>query len=152
MPDHDTQRKRPLDALAGSWELEATLDGRSMSVARTTFAWHGGLLLGHAEPPTSIVPEWQGLAPETTDTALGLDDHTGAFSMLYADARGVSRIYAMTLDGHRWTLRSRPGPDFHQRFEGAFAAAGDRIDGRWERSEDGETWALDFDVTYRRTG
>jgi hypothetical protein len=40
--------------------------------------------------------------------------------------------------------------DFRQRFTGEFSADGRTISGRWETSQDGSTWELDFDLTYRR--
>lgn len=54
-----------------------------------------------------------------------------------------------------WTqLRTEPdfSPlDFAQRFEGRFSPDGDRIDARWETSPDGgQTWRLDFELTYTR--
>ena len=47
----------------------------------------------------------------------------------------------MTFAGEEWTLH-REDPDFHQRFVARVSA--DRIDGRWEASEDrGATWRKD---------
>ena len=34
----------------------------------------------------------------------GLDEYSGTFSMLYADARGVSRVYSSTLVAGEWTI------------------------------------------------
>jgi hypothetical protein len=137
-----------LESLVGEWEQTAAIDGRTMSVARTRFAWVGGLLLQHTAPPSSIVEEWDGAAPRTVDAAIGRDDHTGELTMLYADARGVCRRYAMTFDGARWTLESRPGETFFQRFAATVGA--DEITGAWERSGDGAAWEKDFDVLLRR--
>ncbi|PZF83742.1 hypothetical protein C1I92_11545 [Jiangella anatolica] len=142
-----------LDVLVGAWELTATIDDRVMSRARTTFRWQGdgGLLAQRTDPQTFLVPEWEGAAPEWTETVIGVDDYSGAYTMLLSDARGVGRVYRMAFDDdRRWTMTSRPGEDFHQRFEGTVAADGATIDGRWEASSDGRTWATDFAVTYRR--
>ena len=68
---------------------------------------------------------------------------------LYADSRGVFRIYRMTLTESEWRLE-RAAPDFHQRFVGVFRDDGRTIDGRWESSPDGTTWELDFPITYRK--
>lgn len=141
-----------LDVLVGSWELTATIDDRVMSRSRTTFHWlgDGGFLAQRTDPQTFVVPEWQGLAPEWTETVIGVDDYSGAYTMLLTDSRGVGRVYRMAFDDGRWTLASRPGEDFHQRFEGTVAADAATIDGRWEASPDGRVWATDFVVAYRR--
>lgn len=141
-----------LTALVGQWDLETTSDGRTMSRARVTFGWHrdGGLLVYRADPPSHLVAEWQDAAPQWVDAVIGVDDHTGEFTKLYVDSRGVSRVYRMTLDDRRWTMTSRPGPQFHQRFEADIAADGTAIHGRWLASPDGATWSTDFHITYRR--
>ncbi len=141
-----------LDLLVGHWELIASSDGRTMSKARATFRWLDGtgFLTHRVDPQTYLVPEWVGAAPSWTESVIGLDDHSDTFTMLYTDSRGVCRTYRMTLDATRWTLSSRPGPEFHQRFEGTFNDDHTLITARWEASPDGDDWATDFDVTYRR--
>jgi hypothetical protein len=84
------------------------------------------------------------------DAVVGLDDHSDLFTMLYTDSRGVCRTYRMRLDATKWTLESRPGPDFLQRFEAAVNEDRTAISGRWEASRDGREWSTDFEVTYRR--
>ena len=44
----------------------------------------------------------------------------------------------------------REAPGFSQRFIGTVSADGDTVDARWETSEDGVTWNLDFELTYVR--
>jgi hypothetical protein len=141
-----------LDLLVGDWELTATSGGRIMSRSRSTFHWLGdrGFLVQRNDPPTYVVPEWVDAAPRWVDAVIGLDDHSDVFTMLYTDSRGVCRTYRMRLDAGRWTLESRPGRDFFQRFEGAFDDGRTVIDGRWEASDDAANWSTDFDVTYRR--
>ena len=76
---------------------------------------------------------------------LGVGD---AFTALYHDERGVCRVSAMTFEASHWTL-SREDPDMFQRFIADVAP--DRIDGRWEASEDrGSTWRKDFDLDFER--
>ena len=73
--------------------------------------------------------------------------------MHYFDSRGVSRAYAMRLDGRSWTLERTPsGPrsDFWQRWVSEFSDDWNTIEGRWETSEDGSDWKLDFPLTYTR--
>ena len=77
----------------------------------------------------------------------------GEYVVHYFDARGVSRIYAMTFDGGRWTLL-RDAPDFSEfAFAQRFVAdvESDVIRGRWETApEKGAPWELDFELTYTR--
>jgi hypothetical protein len=44
----------------------------------------------------------------------------------------------------------RDAPGFHQRFSATVSADGDTMDGRWEISNDGVDWNLDFELTYVR--
>ncbi len=80
--------------------------------------------------------------------------------MHYFDARGVMRLYVMTLAGATWTIALAPGedwngpngPGFNQRFIGEISADGTTIEGRWERGMGvaGDRWELDFPLTYVR--
>jgi hypothetical protein len=60
----------------------------------------------------------------------------------------------MSLEDGVWKLwREEPdfSPlDFSQRFTGTFSDDGKTIGGRWEISQDGKTWELDFDLTYKK--
>jgi hypothetical protein len=141
-----------LDLLVGEWELTASSGERVMSTSRSKFQWLGdrGLLVQRNDPPSYLAPEWADAAPRWVDAVIGLDDYSDTFTMLYTDSRGVCRTYRMHLDASRWTLESRPGPDFFQRFQGVFNDDRTVIDGRWDASDDGKNWSTDFDVTYRR--
>jgi hypothetical protein len=55
----------------------------------------------------------------------------------------------MGLEDGVWKLW-RQGEPFSQRFTGTFSENGTTIAGRWEKAEDGATWATDFDLTYTR--
>jgi hypothetical protein len=69
------------------------------------------------------------------------------YEVLYADERGLSRVYTMTFACGEWT-QSRTDPGFHQRFRDRLATDGNRIDAAWSRPhDDGATWIHDFDVT-----
>ena len=62
--------------------------------------------------------------------------------------RPTSRLFGMTLAGNHWVML-REDPDFYQRFVATIAP--DRIDGRWEASDDGgATWRKDFDLIFER--
>jgi hypothetical protein len=52
------------------------------------------------EPP----PQWVANNPLPLVSVFGLDEYSGTFSMLYADARGVSRVYSSTLVAGEWTI------------------------------------------------
>jgi hypothetical protein len=91
-----------------------------------------------------------------TTAVIGVDDGTGEFTQLYADARGTRRVYAMSLRDGVWTLR-RDEPGFRQRYTGTLSADGDTITGYWEMSRDtgpdrDGTWSKDFDITFTRIG
>ncbi|RSN61253.1 hypothetical protein DMH01_18700 [Amycolatopsis sp. WAC 04182] len=138
-----------LDVLVGSW--------------RTTLrnAWF--LDPADQEVPGSATVEWLGDAfvvlrwtmGDGDDNAasemvlvLGRSDTRDTYTALYHDERGVCRVFAMTFDGTRWHL-NRQDPDMHQRFIADVRP--DRIDARWEASEDhGSTWRKDFDIIFER--
>jgi hypothetical protein len=136
---------RALDRFVGEWTMAATPPGGPPwpGAGRVRFAWlDGGAFL--LQRWTVDLPE----APDGT-AIIGCDAANGAYVQLYADERGVCRVYEMRLDGDAWTLR-RAGAPFAQRFTGAFSADGATIIGRWELAQDGEEWQTDFDVTYTR--
>jgi hypothetical protein len=79
---------------------------------------------------------------------IGRSDPREQLVLLYHDERGVLRVFDMTFGNGEWTL-VREDPDFRQRFVASVAE--DRIDGRWEASEDaGATWRKDFDLIFER--
>lgn len=141
-----------LEVLVGQWELTASSGGQIMSTSRSTFSWLGdrAFLVQRIDPPSHLAAEWVDAAPQWVDAVVGLDDHSDTFTMLYTDSRGVCRTYRMSLDDNRWTLSGQPGPEFYQRFDGAFNDDGTVINGKWETSGDGRDWSTDFEVRYRR--
>jgi hypothetical protein len=132
-----------LDVIVGEWSVTMSdawfLEPEGAEVRGTaTVEWLGDAFL-------VMRSEFGG----TTELAIGRSDARDEFKVLYHDDRGVSRLFEMTFDGVHWTL-SREDPDFHQRFVSTVAP--DRIEGRWEASEDeGRTWRKDFDLTFERT-
>jgi hypothetical protein len=139
-----------LDVLVGSWrttlrhawflepadrEVPGSASGEWLGEAFVVFRWtmHGDV----------------GAATSEMVLVLGRSDPQDAYTALYHDERGVCRLYAMTFDGSRWVL-SREDPDMFQRFSADVGP--DRIEGRWEMSEDqGSTWRTDFDLVFERT-
>ncbi|MGV9806245.1 hypothetical protein [Micromonospora chersina] len=141
-----------LDVLVGRWSVQPEVEG--LGVGWTEFAWvEDGRFLrqfSDAEPVPETAPRaWRENNPLPTTQLIGLDDAGEEFTVLYADARGVHRVYRMTFGDGQW-LMWRAAPGFHQRFTGALREDGTAIDARWERSEDGADWALDFRLAYRR--
>lgn len=142
-----------LEPLVGEWEMQVVVDGQAMVIGRTRFEWleGGGFLIQHSEGEVSedMPADWVSNSPMPLTTIIGLDDSSGTFSVLYADARRVCRVYEMTLDDGVWTQR-REAPGFNQRFTGSFSDDGTTITARWETSTDGETWEPDFDMVYTK--
>jgi hypothetical protein len=143
----------PLGRLIGTWDFEASSGARFLGRGWTSFEWieGGAFILQRAddEPDPATPRDWSDHSPMPVTAVLGWDDTTGEGAQLYSDARGVFRIYRMSLTDEAWTVW-REAPGFNQRFIGRFAAGGTTIEGRWETSEDGTAWAADFDMRYRR--
>ena len=142
-----------LDKLAGAWESETIADGQVVARGLTVYGWleDRKFMVQHADGElTEAAPAiWRENWPLPSTSIIGFDDSSGAFSMLYADARDVFRIYQMAVEKDVVTLR-REAPGFHQRFVAAFDAEGDTMTAVWEKSEDGVEWSKDFDIVYRR--
>jgi hypothetical protein len=136
-----------LDGLVGGWTTTLSnawfLEPAGVEVpGRTTIERLGESLL--------VVRSELGAGAHHSEMMLviGRSDPNDAYVALYQDDRGVCRQFAMTFDGEHWTM-TREDPDFHQRFIADVDT--DRIQGRWEASEDqGKTWRKDFDITFVR--
>jgi hypothetical protein len=132
----------PLNALVGSWTIEATHPFFPSTVVRgrADFEWlEGGRFLlqrsrnDHPDFPDSLI-------------VFGADDDE--LSMHYFDSRGVHRVYGVTFDDGVWRMW-RHAPGFSQRFTGTFED-GDTIAGLWKLSRDDTTWDDDLQITFRR--
>jgi len=141
----------PLGRLVGTWEIEPLLHGLAPGKGSVSFEWiEGESFLLQRSVAEWTDPGWAENAPRTTQSVIGFDDTTMEITQLYADDRGVTRIYRGTLTEDQWLLE-RSAPGFHQRFVGILSEDGNTIDGRWEVSPDGTNWELDFPIIYRRT-
>src|SRR5579864_6544891 len=114
-----------LNVLVGEWKMQASVGGQLVGRARAAFEWleEGAFLVQHADvEPSEFEPpaEWVANSPFPLATAIGLDDSTERFSMLYGDARGVFRVYQMSLADGVWKVW-REAPGFFQRFTGTFS-------------------------------
>jgi hypothetical protein len=137
-----------LEVLVGDWEMELSnasfLPRQSDTVKGTaSFEWvqDGAFLLMRQgdKPPSPPAAIW----------LISRDDSDPDYTVLYYDARGVSRVYHMSLADGVWRIwRSAPG--FSQRFEGRLSDDGNTMTAAWEKSFDGTQWEHDFNVTYRR--
>ncbi|MFI6009169.1 hypothetical protein ACIBAG_10090 [Streptomyces sp. NPDC051243] len=144
---------RHLDILVGEWDTWAA--GRSVGPVRTEFAWaeSGAFLVQRADvgPETALPGVWATHAPFPTVSLTGYDDTAEEYTVLYADGRGVSRVYQGSMTDRTWR-QWRTAPGFHQRLTATVSPDGTTIEGSWEQSPDGEEWTTDFDVTFVRTG
>ncbi len=138
-----------LDVFVGPWTMEIRwsaethklVGGPPVMFAPVSFAW--------LEAGAFLVQRNVGGGAPGARWAIGPDDDSGGYTALYADDRGVSRVYQMSLADRAWQLwREQEG--FDQRFQGRFSRDGRTIEGKWEKAVDGAPWTLDFELTYRR--
>lgn len=143
MQQLDTLRGTWRTTLRNAWFLEPT-DQEVPGSA--TGSWLGDAFLVFRWTMEGDV----GTATSEMVLVLGRSDVHDAYTALYHDERGTCRVFSMTFDEARWTL-VREDPDMHQRFVADLRP--DRIDGRWEASDDGgTTWRKDFDLVFERVG
>ena len=138
---------RRLDAFVGTWDISMHVSGRleHEGAATTSFEWlEGGRFLIQRSRADDPFPDGISI--------IGWDEERGGCLVHYFDSRGVARLYDLTFDGSTLEM-SRPYAegDFAQRFSGRLSDDGTRMEGRWEFSDDGEEWELDFELTYDRT-
>lgn len=133
----------PLDrlrVLLGEWSMESKkLGGRGLTTVDMT---EGDMFVRIRTSPM------EGEFPSST-WIIGADESSDELTCLYWDSRGVGRVYRTTMAEGAWKIW-RHAPGFNQRYIGILAIDGRSIDGRWEFSEDGSTWTVDFDLSYSR--
>jgi hypothetical protein len=143
--------------LTGAWDMELSEasflpDPDARVHGSVTFEWVGqgaALLMRMAvqDPSEATVP-----GPHGATWIIGRDDREPCYQVLYADDRGVSRVYRMSFGDDTWRMW-RDTPEFSQRFDAEVSADRAEIDSTWQRSADGGmTWERDFRVRYRRPG
>jgi hypothetical protein len=134
-----------LEPLVGEWSVEIAFPADPETPVRgsVSFEW----LEGGAFLVMRAGVEWSG--PSGSVAVIGRDEKTETYSMLYFDARGVSRIYEMSFGDGVWK-QWRSAPGFSQRFTGTLSEDGSTIAAKWEKSSDGSQWDHDFDLTYTR--
>ncbi len=133
-----------LDVLIGEWSLTLTdswfLASRDVQQrGRAVCRWLNDAFI-ELEAEMEGAPMWH--------FVFGRSDANGQLLALYHDPRPTSRLFHVVAADHEWTLL-REDPDFHQRFVATVSP--DRIDGRWDASEDrGKSWRKDFDLIFER--
>jgi hypothetical protein len=152
-PESPKYPLEPLERFVGEWQMEASIGGEVMGRARSTFEWLDDrkflVQRTEGEVTEDANEAWQQNSPLPTIVVIGLDDSSHRYSHVYADARSVHRVYAMSLSDGVWKIW-RDAPGFFQRFTATISDDGDTITGYWEGSSDGSDWSHDFDVTYTR--
>jgi hypothetical protein len=145
----------PLDILVGAWSLEALFPNMPTGRGRATFEWASGgaflvqtveLLVDRTLVPHDVAPD--------SIAIIGAAADANAYVQHYFDARGVARLYQMTLHARTWTLTRTAADftplDFSQRYTGAISDDGRTITGYWESAPNDSDWRKDFDLVYRR--
>ena len=135
----------PLQFLAGAWDME--LSGASF-LPDPDASVHGPVTFEWIEHGAALVMRMGGAAT----WIIGRDDSDPDYCVLYADDRGVSRVYRMSLSDRTWRMW-RETPAFSQRFDAEVSPGQAEITGSWQKSVDGgRTWEHDFTVRYSRLG
>jgi hypothetical protein len=139
---------KPLEVLSGHWEMElsnaAFLPDPSATVkGSVSFEWvqGGAFLLMRIGDKSSGAPNAIWL--------IGRDETRPNYTVLYYDARSVSRVYEMSFSKSVWKMW-REAPGFWQRYDGTLSKNSKTITAHWEKSSDGINWEHDFDVTYTK--
>jgi hypothetical protein len=138
-----------LEPLIGTWTIAAQpppgAEPWPAASGRATFEWHESRMF--VIQRTAVEAD---NAPPDSVSIIGCDAANGTYFQLYSDARGVCRVYEMSIGEGEWKLW-RNGEPFAQRFVATIDDDASTITGRWEASEDGTNFATDFDLTYRRS-
>ncbi len=134
-----------LDRAAGTWIVTGShpyLPGRTLRGRVTFERIEGGAFLRmHSKLEDADIPE--GIA------IFGTDGDEKTCTMLYFDARGVSRRYEVTFheDGFSW---SREPPQFAQRFRITIAKDNSSMQGEGTMKQAGKDWEPDLRLSYVR--
>jgi hypothetical protein len=138
-----------LEPLVGNWRMElygaAFLPDPAARVAGSVnIDWvEGGAAL--------VMRQGDSALPPAAVWIIGRDDARDDYSVLYADDRGVSRIYGMSFRNAHWRMW-RDAPELSQRFYADVDLEREVISGRWEKSVDERaSWEHDFNIDYVRT-
>jgi hypothetical protein len=136
-----------LQFLAGAWDMELS---EASFLPDADARVHGSVTFEWIEQGAALVMHMGDAAAPTATWIIGRDDSEPGYHVLYADDRGVSRVYRMRLTDSTWRIW-RDTPEFSQRFDAEVSAGLAEINGSWQKSVDGGvTWEHDFKVRYSR--
>lgn len=145
---HDNPTLTSLEGLVGEWGMELSHTSFLPDPSDTV---KGPVLIEWVQEGAFLAMRMGDKQPGPPQ-ALWLISRDGSFptyTVLYYDARSVSRVYQMSFSERVWKMW-REAPGFWQRYEGRVHDDGKAITGHWEKSADGTTWEHDFDVTYTK--
>jgi hypothetical protein len=133
--------------LVGPWDMELS---DASFLPDPDAKVHAPVIFEWIEQGAALVMRMGDATTPTATWIIGRDESEADYRVLYADDRGVSRIYGMTLSESTWRMW-RDTPEFSQRFDADVSADQTEITGTWRKSSDGgATWEHDFNVGYRR--
>lgn len=136
-----------LGFLAGAWDMELS---EAAFLADPDAKVRGSVAFEWIEQGAALVMRMGDTAAPMATWIIGRDDAEPDYHVLYADNRGVSRVYRMSMIGGSWRMW-RDTPAFSQRFDAEVGAGQTEISGSWRKSFDGgTTWEHDFKVRYSR--
>ncbi len=130
-----------LDILLGDWVTESRAYSEGRGFTKVAPTEDGKFLRIESSAEDNRFPH--------STELVGSDESRDECTALYHDSRGVYRVYRMSVVDGVWRMW-RDAPGFNQRYIGTIKDGGQTIEGRWERSGDGERWHVDFDLTYRK--
>ena len=138
-----------LRLLAGDWDMELS---EASFLPDPDVKLRGSVTVAWIEQGAALALRMGDARAPTATWIIGRDDAEPGYHVLYADDRGVSRVYRMSLRGGTWRIW-RDTPEFSQRFEAQVSTDRAEISGTWQKSADGgTTWEHDFNVRYTRPG
>ncbi len=135
--------------LVGDWSIELSNasflpDPKQKINFSVTYEWKAdGAVIAVQQGSAEANP------PQVATWIIGRDEDDDNYTVLYADNRGVSRVYQMSFKNNVWKMW-RNNSKFSQRFEGKVSEDKNTINAKWEKSVDGgKTWEHDFNLTYK---
>lgn len=136
--------------LVGDWTIELSnasfLPDKSQKISfNVNYEWKAdGAVIAVQQGDAKAKP------PQLATWIIGHDESDENYTVLYADNRGVSRVYQMSFKDNIWKMW-RDNPKFSQRFEGKVSDDRKTISASWEKSNNGgKSWEHDFDMTYKK--
>lgn len=138
-----------LQFLVGAWDMELS---EALFLPDPDATVHGSVTFEWIEQGAALVMRTGNAATPPATWIIGRDDSELDYQVLYADDRGVQRVYRMSFSDGTWRMW-RDTPEFSQRFDAEVSTGQAEIHGSWQKSVDGgATWEHDFKVRYSRPG